>query len=52
MCEEKDITFQEIYNFLKIVLRKNNPLASNKEIDIDIKNIILLYLSSYIDDDM
>ena len=50
--EEKDISYEEIYDFLKVVLRKNNPLASNKEIDIDIKNIILLYLSSYIEDDM
>ena len=48
MWEEKDITFQEIYDFLKNVLRKNNQYVSNKEIDIDIKNIILLYLSSYI----
>ena len=48
MCEEKDITFQEIYDFLKNVLSKNNQYTSNKEIDIDIKNIILLYFSNYI----
>ena len=47
MCEEKDITFQEIYDFLKNVLSKNNQYATNKEIDIDIKNIILLYFSNY-----
>ena len=46
--EEKDINYEEIYDFLKVVLKKNNPLISNKEIDIDIKNIIKLYLSSYI----
>ena len=48
MCEEKDITFQEIYDFLKNVLSKKNQYATNKEIDIDIKNIILLYFSNYI----
>ena len=48
MCEEKDITFQEIYDFLKNVLSKQNQYATNKEIDIDIKNIILLYFSNYI----
>ena len=48
MCEEKDITFKEIYDFLKNVLSKNSQYATYKEIDIDIKNIILLYFSNYI----